>query len=368
MNKIFSPYILNDKISLRNRLLMAPMTTWSGNEDGSISDQELAYYRHRSNGVAMLITGTTYSEESGKGFRGQFYGGSDDTIASLRSLSEAIHSGGAKAILQIFHAGRKANPSDLPEGVSLSASAVAGKREENNIPRAMTEEEINATIEAFKQVTLRAHKAGFDGVEIHGANTYLLQQFFSPHSNIREDKWGGSLENRARFPLAVIEACMDAKEDIDNPNFIIGYRFSPEENSEPGISLSDTEFLIDRLCETDLDYLHISLGHFEETSMRDESDKTKTLERIVKHINGRKAFVGVGSVYTAEDASKLLDYGVDLIALGRQLLVDARSVEKWSKGEEAFKYYSPSRKEEELMPDELHNVITSREGWVPVKK
>ncbi len=212
---------------------MAPMTTWSGNEDGNVSDQEIEYYSYRSHGVGMVITATTYLQPTGKGFNGQFYSGDDSKIDSMNRLTDTIHKGGAKAILQVFHAGRKANPKHMPDNVTLCASAVPGKREDRNIPRPMIEEEITNTIKSFKDATIRAHKAGFDGVEIHGANTYLLQQFFSPHSNKRKDKWGGSLENRAMFPLAIIHACFEAVKDIDNPNFIIGYRFSPEENSEP---------------------------------------------------------------------------------------------------------------------------------------
>lgn len=200
----FEPYELNEKLKLKNRLVMAPMTTWSGNEDGTLSEEELAYYAYRSGGVGLVITATTYAEPTGKGFSGQFYAGDDSMKTSLKQLADNIHDGGAKAILQIFHAGRKGNPEDMPEGVTLSASAVSGKREDNNVPRAMTELEIKNTIQSFKEATLRAHQAGFDGIEIHGANTYLLQQYFSPHSNRRSDDWGGTLEKRTKFPLAIM--------------------------------------------------------------------------------------------------------------------------------------------------------------------
>lgn len=368
MKKIFEANTLGDKLNLRNRLVLAPMTTWSGNEDGTLSNEEINYYKYRSTGLAMVITATTYAEPSGKGFSGQFYAGDDRMKPSLESLSEVIHEGGAKAILQIFHAGRKGNPMDMPEGVTLSASAVPGKREDKNVPRAMTEKEIENTINAFKEATIRAYETGFDGIEIHGANTYLLQQFFSPHSNIRTDEWGGSLENRLKFPLAVIEACMEAKRAINDPQFIIGYRFSPEENSEPGITLEDTDFLIDALCKTDLDYLHISLGHYEETSMRDSENKELTLKRLLNKVDHRKPFIGVGSVRTQEDANKILAYGVDLIALGRQALIDGKTADKWLKGQEAKNMYSTENHEKEVIPKVLHDIIISREGWIPLEK
>jgi len=364
----FETYKLNEKLILKNRLVMAPMTTWSGNSDGTLSNEELSYYAYRSRGVGLVITATTYVEPTGKGFSGQFYGGDDTMNSSLKQLADTIHSGGAKAILQIFHAGRKSNPADMPEGVSLSASNVPGKREENNVPRAMTEDEIQHTIKSFKEATIRAHQTGFDGIEIHGANTYLLQQYFSPHSNRRTDEWGGTLNNRVKFPLAVIDACMEAKSHIDNPNFIIGYRFSPEENSEPGITLEDTDYLVDTLCETDLDYLHISLGHYEESSMRNPEVKDSTLKRVLDRIKGRKPFIGVGSVYSINDAHKMLSYGVDLVAIGRQLLIDGKSIDKWEENNETFKGYNPERQLNEKIPKTLNEIIMSQKGWVPMDK
>lgn len=368
MKKLFESNSLNNKIKLKNRFVLAPMTTWSGNDDGTLSDEEFDYYSFRSTGVAMVITATTYAEEKGKGFTGQFYGGDDSMNESLKCLSDTIHKGGAKAILQIFHAGRKSNPIYMPEGITYSASAIPGKRELNNIPKAMTQEDIKNTIRSFKEATVRAYNTGFDGIEIHGANTYLLQQFFSPHSNIREDEWGGTLSNRVKFPLAVIEACMEAKMEINNPNFIIGYRFSPEENSEPGITLEDTDYFVDVLCKTDLDYLHVSLGHYQETSMRDNEDKNMTITRLVQTIAGRKQFIGVGSINTIEDAENMINYGVDLVAIGRQNLVDGKTVDKWSKGQIAKTLYDPKKYEEEHIPKSLHKVIMSRDGWIPMVK
>lgn len=361
----FEPYALTDSVTLRNRFVMAPMTTWSGNPDGTVSQEELAYYAYRSTGVGMVITATTYAQASGKGFSGQFYAGDDSMLPSLRQLSDTIHKGGAKAILQVFHAGRKGNPKDLPQGTTLSASNIPGKREDDNIPRAMTEEEILETIQSFKEATIRAHQAGFDGIEIHGANTYLIQQFFSPHSNRRTDAWGGSLEKRLKFPLAIVEACLAAKAQIDNPNFIIGYRFSPEENSEPGITLEDTDLLIDALSETALDYLHISLGHYDDRSMRNNESQELTLTRVLDRINGRKPFIGVGSVYHLSDAEKAIAHGADLVALGRQLLMDGQTIEKWQNLQTPHQVYSPARQKEEKIPTVLNKVIMNTDGWLP---
>ncbi len=362
---LFQPYHLNDKLILKNRFVMAPMTTWSGNEDGTISSDELKYYHYRSAGAGMVITATTYAEPSGKGFVRQFYAGDDSTLPSLKQLADAIKSAGAKAILQVFHAGRKANPKDMPEGVTLSASGIAAKREDNNVPRAMTQAEIQHLIKSFKDVVFRAHKAGFDGVEIHGANTYLLQQFFSPHSNRRTDQWGGNVEKRMRLPLALVDACLVARDEIKDDNFIVGYRFSPEENSEPGITLEDTSKLVVALCETGLDYLHVSLGDYKQTSMRVEDDKW-ILSQIVAMVDGKKPLIGVGQVYTFEAAEGVLNEGADLVALGRQLLVDGKTIEKWQEGQLADKYYNVDFQKQQCMPKPLHDVIVNRGDWLPL--
>lgn len=113
----------------------------------------------------------------------------------------------------------------------------------------------------FGEATRRAIQAGFDGIELHGANTYLLQQFFSPHSNRRTDKWGGSVEKRMTFALEVIKRVHETVEKYANRPFIVGYRISPEEIEEPGIRMADTLQFIDVLAEQPIDYLHVSMGY-----------------------------------------------------------------------------------------------------------
>lgn len=363
--QLFEPFKLTKDFTLKNRLVMAPMTTWSGNSDGTISEEELSYYKARANGTGMVITATTYMTPYGKGFSGQFYAGGDEMLPSLKALAETIKASGAKAILQIFHAGRKANPQDMPDGVTRSASNIPGNRIQDNVPKAMTEIEIQETIQSFHDVTKRAYKAGFDGVEIHGANTYLLQQYFSPHANRRTDKWGGSLLKRLNLPLAIVDACLSARQAFERP-FLIGYRFSPEENHEPGISLSDTQVLMDALCDTNLDYLHISLSDFKQTSLRSENE-VPTLKLVSEMINHRKPLIGVGSVYTKADAEEVLSYDIPLVAIGRQLLIDPESIEKWQRDEIAFTHYIPANREELKIPLPLHKVMMRNEGWVPTR-
>lgn len=135
-----------------------------------------------------------------------------------------------------------ANPKFNEGEQPISASPIAALRPDAVPPREMTHAQINQMIEDFGEATRRAIEAGFDGIEIHGANTYLLQQFFSPHSNRREDTWGGSREKRTRFPIEVLTKVQHVVAENEASHFIIGYRFSPEEIEEPGIRFEDTMF------------------------------------------------------------------------------------------------------------------------------
>lgn len=196
---MFQEFKLKDDVILRNRIVVTPMTTWSANDDLTVSNEEVEYYAARSKGAGMVVTGCTFFQANGQGFENEFYAGSDEYIPSLKKLADAIKSNGAKAILQIFHAGRMAIPG---KGTLVSASAIKpshnpiGLEIEAEEPKAMTEEEIQDFIQGFYETARRAIQAGFDGIEIHGANTFLIQQFYSADSNRRSDKWGGTRENR----------------------------------------------------------------------------------------------------------------------------------------------------------------------------
>ncbi len=365
-HKLFKPFVFKNGIEMRNRWIMAPMTTWSGNSDGTVSGEELAYYSLRSKEVGMVITATTYVEPWGKGFDGQFYSGTDEMIPSMKALSDVIHDGGALAVLQVFHAGRKAEIRHMPDGRTRSASAIAPKREPDHVPDAMTLDEIEAFIESFYQVVIRAHKAGYDGIEIHGANTYLIQQFFSPHSNRRHDQWGGSLENRARLPLAIVEATQRAKRDIGNDQFIVGYRFSPEENSEPGITLEDTDYLVEQLSQKTLDYLHISVGHYKDVSIRDQEDQTPITKRLSQIVNGRVPFIGVGGIHTSKEADEALALGVDFVAVGVQLIIEPNFISKMANQEIVEYMYYQDKYKALKIPKPMHEIIMKSTGWVPI--
>lgn len=370
MNKKYQPileaYTYKNGITMRNPIVMAPMTNYASQKNGEVTEAELAYYKERAGGVGAVITAVAYVIPNGQGFPNEISAASDDMIPSLKRLADTIKGEGAKAILQIFHAGRMA-PVDIVED-PVSASAVKANRPNLTTPRELTEGEIAEIIEAFGEATRRAIEAGFDGVEIHGANTYLIQQFFSPQTNRRTDKWGGSLENRMTFPLAVIDTVKKSVEKNARDPFIVGYRLSPEEPWHPGITIEDTLAFSEVLSKQDLDYLSISLQDFWQGSIRDKEDKAARIQLIQDRVGHTLPIMGVGSLHTPDDVAEALDSGVPLIALGRELIVEPKWIEKIKNGEETSIATTMSRNDQEklVVPDALWKAATTIKGWFPV--
>ncbi|WP_102336239.1 NADH-dependent flavin oxidoreductase [Salimicrobium jeotgali] len=365
---MFDSYTLPSGVTLKNRLILAPMTNFLSEEDGRVSEKELTYYKRRSRGTGAVITACANVNTQGKGFDGEIGVDRDELIPGLKRLAEVIHEEGAKAILQIYHGGRMSPPHLLPDETPVSASAVPSEREGAATPREMTAEEVSQTVEDFKQATRRAIEAGFDGVELHGANTYLLQQFFSPHSNRRSDKWGGDVWQRMTFPLEVTEAVKQAVREYARAPFITGYRFSPEEPHTPGITLEDTMRLVSELTEKGLDYLHISLRDFHQSSIREEGDGSSVIRQIRDQIGADLPHVGVGEIRTKEDAEKALET-VPLLALGRELLIDPDWAVKVEKGQEdhIVTEMDMEAQEELVIPEPMWSKIMSVPGWIPRK-
>jgi len=329
------PFNISPKgLVLKNRVVMAPMTTMSSFYDGSITNDEVDYYAERAGGPGMIITGVAYVTDGGKGFEGELSIADDSTIKGLSKIARAIQQDGTKAVIQIFHAGRKTNSKILRGVQPTSASPIAAEYpKDSEIPRELTNEEIENIIKDFGKATLRAIKAGFDGVELHGANTYLLQQFFSENSNQRTDEWGGSFDKRMRFPLRVInEVSSIIKEHADRP-FVLGYRLSPEELETPGIRLEDSLAFAQVLADTPVDYIHLSMGSYQRTSLNQRVDKEPILTKFVKALNNRKPLIGVGSVERPEDAEAVINAGAALVGIGREFIREPKWVQKVAAGD-----------------------------------
>lgn len=371
---MLSSYTLPNGVELKNRVVMAPMTNFSSNPDGTVTDAEVTYYARRSSGVSMVVTACTYVTPNGKGFHGEFAGDRDEMIPSLKQLADAIKAQGAKAVLQIFHGGRMCPPELVPNGEIVSASDVPAERggvstEDPQLkPKSLSESEVEEIIVAFGETTRRAIEAGYDGVEIHGANGYLIQQFFSPHSNRREDQYGGSVEKRMTFPLAIVDEVQRVVKEHATTPFIVGYRFSPEEPETPGITMGDTLKLVDVLADKNLDYLHVSLQDFHSTARKGVDDLSKKrIDYLLETISNRVPLIGVGSIYSADDARKAFEAGVPLLALGRELIIDPDWVQKVAQGkeDEIVTLLDKTKQAELVVPDPLWNIIIKTPGWFP---
>ncbi|WP_339277696.1 NADH-dependent flavin oxidoreductase [Paenibacillus sp. FSL W8-0426] len=365
---LFESVALPNGITLKNRIVLAPMTHMSSNPDGTVSNAELEYYARRTGGAGMSVTAVTYVTPNGIGFPAQFAAYDDRFIPSLTRLAETIKQQGSKAVLQIFHAGRLTPEQAVPAGQVVAPSAVASERPGSPLPRELSDEEINGIIKDFGEATRRAIAAGFDGVEIHGANGYLIQQFVSPHSNRREDRWGGSIEKRLTFPLAVIDEVQKAVADHAKSPFIVGYRFSPEEPETPGLTMTETYALVDALKEKNLDYLHVSLNEFWSKPRRGEADTRSRIEFILDRVGGKLPVIGVGSIHTADEAAEALQTGLPLLALGRELIIEPDWVEKIESGreEDIETVLTKSDQERLVIPDGLWQAIINTPGWFPV--
>ena len=233
------------------------------------------------------------------------------------------------AINQIFHGGVLAdNKYSGTNAVAVSAELYNRGLTKKDIKLGnekiqLDNEIIKRIINDFAKATELSLKAGYDGIEIHGANNFLLQQFYSGYYNKRKDEWGGSLEKRMRFPLEVVDACCKVREKYKKPEFIIGYRLSPEEPFEDGITMTETLALVRALVKKPLQFIHVSQQNFFQEARRGEGKGTPRLKLIHDELKGKMALIGVGGLLSFEDLKKALNTGyADFIGVGRALMLN----------------------------------------------
>src|SRR5437868_11225881 len=255
---VWSPLRFNCGRETANRFAIAPLTTDASHQDGTVTDHELEFVRRRAaSGFALIVSSAAYVENDGRSWQG-IGAAHEGHLSSLQRLAEAMRAAGGLAILQIYDGGRIAKPELTGEQRLRAPSAVASLRPGARTPRAMTADEIEGLIASFRKAASLARKAGFDGVEIHGANHYAVHQFFSPRANHRTDHWGGTLAKRMNFPLAVAEAVRDAL----GPRLIAGFRVTPFEAEAAGYTLEDAKLLCNELAGLKLDYISFSLDDY----------------------------------------------------------------------------------------------------------
>ena len=329
---LFSPFTING-MTLKNRAVMPPMATGYGNADNTVSERLLAYLERRAQGgTGLIITEVCAVDPRGKGFPNEIGVWNDDFIGALSRIPAALHRHGAKAALQLHHAGRETFEAVLgkkPEAPSAIPSAVLGQPCE-----AMSLERIAEIVRAFAQAAGRARQAGFDSVELHGAHGYLLNQFLSPFSNNREDEYGGSEENRMRFILEVIAAARKAVGD----DFPLWIRISADEMVRGGYDFSLMRRLAPRMVTAGVDAIHCSVGVYSTpgglsiASMDTEPGFNLFRARALKEVVS-VPIIGVGRINDpAMDDQAIARGDADLISFGRQHLTDPDFIEKARRG------------------------------------
>lgn len=260
---VFTPVQVG-RYTLANRLVMAPMTRSRAAFDGTPGASAATYYAQRAS-VGLIVTEGTQPSDDGQGYLTTPGIYTDAHVAGWRAVSDAVHARGSRLFIQLMHVGRLSHPDNTPhhrQGVAPSAIGSGARMftpaglQEAPVPRAMSIDDIRQTITDFRFAARRAIEAGADGVEIHGANAYLVQQFLAPSANTRTDAYGGSIENRARFAIEVAQAIA---EEIGADRTAI--RLSPgttlwgiEEGPE-GPALY--RHLVAELAKLGLAYLHV---------------------------------------------------------------------------------------------------------------
>ncbi|MGG4490157.1 NADPH dehydrogenase NamA [Metabacillus idriensis] len=311
-NHLFTPYTVKN-VTLKNRIVMSPMCMYSSHREGGIvEDFHMTHYISRAVGGAGLIMIEATSVTPQGRISPQDLGiWSDDHTEGLAKLVDGMKQYGAKTAIQLAHAGRKA----VLEGEIVSASALPFN-EKSKTPVEMTKEKIQETIGAFKDGAIRAKKAGFDIIELHGAHGYLINQFLSPLSNKRTDEYGGSKENRYRFLKEIIDA---VNEIWDGPLFV---RVSATDYHPEGLDQEDYVEYCSWMKEQGVDLIDVSSGALVPADIKVfPGYQVKFAERIRE---GAGIDTGaVGLITTGTQAEEILGNGrADLIFLARTLLRD----------------------------------------------
>ncbi|MCU1531673.1 MAG: alkene reductase [Arthrobacter sp.] len=328
---LFSPLTLGE-LELPNRLVMAPLTRVRSGKEGIPGPLVVEYYRQRAS-LGLIVSEGTYPSHAGQGFPGQPGLVTKEQLEGWANVTSAVHAEGGRIFAQVMHAGRVTHEATTGGHEVVGPSAIAIKGETRTyegkkplpVPHALTTAELPGIIQEFVQASINAIGAGFDGVEVHSANGYLLHEFLSPTSNQRDDIYGGSPENRARFVIEVVKAVVDAV-GADR----VGIRISPEHNIQDAFELDAADVretygtLVDALAPLKLAYL--SVLHNESTS------------ELVQDLRARFAGTfmlntGFGVVTTREEATAILADGhADAVVVGRPAIANPDLVRRWREG------------------------------------
>lgn len=310
MSALFTPLSFSRGPAMKNRLMLAPLTNQQSHEDGICSDEEHEWLCKRAEGgFGLTMTCASHVQAQGKGFPGQLGIFSDAHLPGLTRLAKTIKAHDSLAIVQLYHGGMR-----CPKEV-IGMQPLCASDNEKWGARAMSTAEVEATIAAFVSAAVRAEKAGFDGIELHGAHGYLLAQFLSPEINKRSDQFGGSLVNRQRPIFDIIDGIRASCAN----DFMIGVRLSPERF---GLVLPDIIDLAERLMSDDrIEFLDMSMWDVFKMP-EDEAYKGQSLLSYFTALKRNNVRLGVaGKISTPEHMARALDLGVDWVMLGKAAIL-----------------------------------------------
>jgi 2,4-dienoyl-CoA reductase-like NADH-dependent reductase (Old Yellow Enzyme family) len=317
MSTILDPMTIR-QLEISNRLVMPPMATAKSDENDFVTEAACEYYQQRAKygKIGLIITEHSYIALQGKAHPGQMSVATDAVIPGFHKLTQVIHQEGVKVFAQINHAGAAAK-SAVTGQAPVAPSAICHPKHPEEMPLEMTVDQIHAVTERFAQAALRVKKAGFDGVEIHSAHGYLLNQFFSPLVNHRTDAYGAqSVENRTRFHCQVIEAVRQAV----GSDYPIAIRLGGCDYTEGGSTVADCVEACQRFAEMGVDLIDLTggmngytiPGHSEPGYFREMSIAVKEAVNVPVLLTG-----GVTTLAQAEEL--LAENCADLIGVGRAL-------------------------------------------------
>ena len=296
--------------AMKNRLMLAPLTNLQSHADGTLSEDEFHWLTLRAQGgFGLTMTCAAHVQAIGQGFPGQMGVWSDNHIAGLTRLATAIKAAGSVAVVQLHHAGYRA-PRDL-----IGTQPVGPSDDEASGSRGLSTAEVEQVVEDFILAAVRAKTAGFEGVEVHGAHSYILCQFLSAGLNRRTDRYGGSAENRGRI---IVEILKGVRERC-GPDFLLGLRLSPERFD---LDLREiASFAQAVMAEKLIDFLDMSLWDaFKEPA--DEAYRGRTLMSYFTELDRGDVRLGVaGKIMSAADARAMLEAGADFVLLGRAAIL-----------------------------------------------
>lgn len=318
-------------IELKNRLAVAPMSRVSATPEGIPTDEMAGYYRDfAGGGFGLVITEGTYTDTAhSQGYLNQPGLASDAHVEGWRRVTDAVHAEGAPVVAQLMHAGALSQGNSYGAGtIAPSAVTPRGQMLEEYggsgpwpTPRPMTNRDIDSVVEGFVDAAARACTAGFEGVEVHAANGYLLDQFLTVYTNTRIDEFGGSVQNRIRLTARIVAGIRDRV----GSHFLVGVRVSQTKVNDftyrwPG-GASDAEIIFAALAEAGVDYLHIaSEGRdFIETARFADG---RTITQVAREVSGLPVMAN-GGMHNVSQAAEVLDGGhADLVSLGRGALAN----------------------------------------------